>query len=368
MNEAPAYRRIMSGEAGAWAVPVRAGLWLCSRAYGAIVQARNRRYDAHPARSRRLPVPVISVGNITTGGTGKTPLVIELVRRLQCCGRRPAVVARGYGARPLQTSDELELVQRRGGTVITVADPDRVAGGLKAVEQGADVVVLDDAFQHRRIHRDLDIVVIDATGPFGYGHLLPRGLLREPLGALARADLLVLSRTDAVPTERITAIDATLRQYNTHAPIICSRHHPTHLAALGGDRTNLELLRDRKVLGLAAIGNPDAFFHTLAQQIGANLVRCVRLPDHAPYDDAIFHALVITAERSPDAEYLVTTEKDLVKLDPELWSRFPRPIVAVAVDIDLTPDGDRILDAALFRLIAPGQNEGCDAQRPVPTD
>jgi tetraacyldisaccharide 4'-kinase len=352
MSRAPLYRRIISGEAGAWAGPLRAGLGLAAQAYGVAVHVRNRRYDADPSRAQRLPVPVISVGNITTGGTGKTPLVIELVRRLQILGRRPAVVARGYGAGPHQTSDELRLVQRRGGTVITVADPDRVAGGRKVVAQGADVIVLDDAFQHRRVHRDLDIVTIDATCPFGYGHLLPRGLLREPLSALARADLLVLTRTDAVPGEQLDAIGTTLQRHNARAPILRSRHQPTWLVTLSGERAELERLRNRRVLCVSAVGNPQAFSRTVEEASGTRLVYGLNLPDHAPYDRVVYQTLVDAAKRFPQAEYLVTTEKDLVKLDPQLWSGFPLPIVVVVVDIDWTPESDRIVAAAVDRVLA----------------
>ncbi len=348
------YRRIISGEAGPWAAPLRAGLWAASCIYRLVVDLRNQRYDSIPDRIRRLPVPVLSVGNITAGGTGKTPLVIELARRLQQRSRQPAVVSRGYKSQANQAADELLLVRRRAGDLITVADPDRVAGGLKAVEQGADVIVLDDAFQHRRIHRDLDIVVIDATCPFGYHHLLPRGLLREPLAGLARADLIVLSRTDAVSAERIEAIASIIRRYNTEAPILHSRHHPTHLSALDGARMELAMLQARQVVCVSGIGNPQAFVRTV-ELLGAVPLASLHLPDHARYDAGVWNSLARMVQRFPHAECLVTTEKDLVKLDSERWKSFPLPIVAVVIDINLTGSSDTILQTAVDRLICPRQ-------------
>lgn len=357
----------MSGEARLWAGPVRAGLWLVSRAYQLIIDARNRRYDCNSSRVRRLPVPVISVGNITAGGTGKTPLVIELVRRLRARGRCPAVVSRGYRAQSNQAADELLLVRRHVGEVIAVADADRVAGGMQAIERGADVIVLDDAFQHRHVHRDLDIVMIDATCAFGYDHLLPRGLLREPLRGLTRADIVVLSRTDSVDADRIEVISNTIRQYNADAPILRSRHRPTQLAALDGGCADLTTLRDRRVICVAGIGNPDAFVETV-RQLGATPIHHIRRPDHAPYDPAAYRTLAAAAEGFPDAEYLVTTEKDLVKMEPRCRASVPLPIVAVAIAIDLPSEDDRILEAALERLLAPARNEDCDAERALQTD
>jgi tetraacyldisaccharide 4'-kinase len=135
-----------------------------------------------PRNVLSVPVPVISVGNITVGGTGKTPLVIELVRGMEKMGRNPAVVARGYGANEGQRSDEELLVRKHCPAVAYIADPDRHRGANMALRRmGADAIVLDDAFQHRRMYRDFDIVLIDAMCPFGYGHVLPRGLLRERL-------------------------------------------------------------------------------------------------------------------------------------------------------------------------------------------
>ena len=378
MSEAPPYRRIMSGEAGLWAAPLRAGLWVASCAYAAVVGLRNRRYDRNPSQVERLPVPVISVGNITTGGTGKTPLVIDLVDRLRSRGRRPAVVSRGYRAQPNRVGDELLLVRRRATEVITEADPDRVTGGLRAVARGANAIVLDDAFQHRRVHRDLDIVVIDATCPFGHGHVLPRGLLREPINGLARADLIVLSRTDAAQPDHIEAVDDCLRRCNAEAPILRSRHRPTHVSKLDGGRADVETLRGQPVVCVAGIGNPGAFVRTV-EQVGATPLHTVRLPDHASYDAAVYKSLEAATKRFPDAKYLVTTEKDLVKLEPGRWAGFPLPIAAVVIDIDVTREDGRILDAALDRLIAQGRDDhliGCktgltedgDARQPIQTN
>lgn len=365
MNTRPRYRRILSGEAGLWAAPIRGGLAAASFGYSLLIRLRNQRYDAAPARVVKLPVPVISVGNVTTGGTGKTPMVLELVRRLHARGRRPAVLSRGYRSKRNRIADELQLVRRRAHACITVADPDRVAGGREAVARGADVLVLDDAFQHRRIDRNLDLVMLDAMCPFGYGHVLPRGLLREPLDGLARADLIVLSRTDAVSPARVEGIVATVRRYNADAPILRTRHRPVCLQSLGGDRTELTALHGRNVICVAGIGHPEAFLQTV-KQIGAAPVCTVRLPDHARYDARVYRRLSAAAKLHPQAAYLVTTEKDLVKLDRDPWRSFPLPIVAVTVDIDLLDGGGTMLDAALDRILTPRSSEEAHAEQTVP--
>lgn len=167
-----------------WVFPVRAMLRVLEGLYARGVALRNTRYDRSGPRAV-LDIPVISVGNLTVGGTGKTPFVIELVKRLDRMGLSPAVVSRGYKAAEGQPNDEERLIRESCPSVVCICDPDRAAAGQFArTKFGADVIVLDDGFQHRQLARTLDIVLIDATCPFGFGHLLPRGLLREPVGSL----------------------------------------------------------------------------------------------------------------------------------------------------------------------------------------
>ena len=183
----------------------RSGLALLEPSYTLAIAARNTLFDKHLRRTRHLLHPVISIGNLTTGGTGKTPMVIDLARRLRALGRRPAILTRGYKSTD-GFSDEAAVMQLELGQDMPVeVNGDRAAGAAAVLARAprTDVFLLDDGFQHRQIHRDLDIVLIDATCPFGYGHLLPRGLLREPKVNLARADAVIVTRADQSPPDRL---------------------------------------------------------------------------------------------------------------------------------------------------------------------
>ena len=179
---------------------------LRSRSYYLGVQIRNRRYNK-PSAVTEVDIPVISVGNITTGGTGKTPVVQWLASRLREMDRRVAIVSRGYGAEAGAQNDEAMELELSLPDVPHLQNPDRIEAARTAIEElESQSIVLDDGFQHRRLGRDLDIVLLDALEPFGYGHLLPRGLLREPLSNLERADWIGLSRADQVDEETRSAI------------------------------------------------------------------------------------------------------------------------------------------------------------------
>jgi len=217
------HQLVIRGDPVAVGGGTRAVLLQLSRLYGAGVSLRNRWYDR--GHEQRLPVPVISVGNITAGGTGKTPVVIDLAARLVSRGLRPAVVSRGYRAGSDGRNDEQAIIERRCPGVISIGDADRVRGGTVAVQRDrANVIILDDGFQHRRLHRDLDIVVIDATCPFGHDHLLPCGLLREPPESLSRADLVILSRSDQVGAADLEQMECRIAALAPSAPIVRARH------------------------------------------------------------------------------------------------------------------------------------------------
>jgi tetraacyldisaccharide 4'-kinase len=175
--------------------PLRQALWPLGLAWGAVAGVRNWLFDARLRKVHRLPVPVVSIGNLTVGGTGKTPAVAWLCALAKAHGKRPGVLARGYGRAPgARLNDEGELLQRRMPWLLQEQDPDRVAAGARLVGKGADFVVLDDGFQHRRLHRDLDVVCVDATLPFGNGLCLPAGDLREFRSGLRRAGMVLLTR------------------------------------------------------------------------------------------------------------------------------------------------------------------------------
>src|SRR4051812_37835557 len=203
--------------------------------YAMVAAARNRAFDAGVRKTHRQPRATISIGNITTGGTGKTPVVRWLAQRLRESGRHVAILSRGYKAEPGKLGDEQLMLDHALNSPVEqqripiVANPDRIAGANEALRLRADtdVFLLDDGFQHRRAERDLDIVLVSATNPFGYGRVLPRGMLREPLSGLRRAGAVVITHADQVGDSDLTTIERTIRRYNPAAPI----YHAVHAHA-----------------------------------------------------------------------------------------------------------------------------------------
>jgi tetraacyldisaccharide 4'-kinase len=382
-NSQPWYVNVMSGaERGPAAATLRAGLRIVEPFYSAAVRLRNRGFD-RPGRARRLARPVISVGNITAGGTGKTPVVRWLAERLRAGGRNVAILSRGYKAAAGSWGDEQRMLDRLlnhagmalqraaplllspgtpgegsgelscrnpdygqntphpnplpeywereknpGGVDLSVkllppvllyADPDRHAAGERAASEHPeiDVFLLDDGFQHRRLARDMDLVLIRATEPFGYGHLLPRGLLREPLSGLGRANAFVLTHADGVDAAERKRITGELRRHNPAAPIFAAVHAPVAIRfapSAGGPEQQfpLERLRGVRAFAFCGIGNPGSFERDLRSRCG-NYVGHRWFIDHHAYTPADLHA-VQEAARKGGADVLITTEKDWVKL------------------------------------------------------
>ncbi|MFM9026334.1 MAG: tetraacyldisaccharide 4'-kinase [Planctomycetaceae bacterium] len=347
LPDAAAFRRLVDGSArGPAAVAARGCLAALAAPYAVAVAARNAAYDAGLFPVHRASLPVISIGNLTLGGTGKTPLVAWTVRLLAAAGRRPAIVSRGYGAAAGATSDEAAELGLLVPGVPHVADRDRVAAVGRAAAADADCAVLDDGFQHRRLGRDLDIVAIDATDPFGCGRIFPRGLLREPLAGLGRADAVVLTRAAAVDAERRHEIRAALAAARrTERPVVWaeSEHAPVSLRRWTAGPLPLDSLRGRRVLAFAAIGNPAAFGATLAG-LGADVVDFRAFADHHAYGPADLAALAARAA-AEQADLVVTTLKDLVKVRRDDLGGVP--LAAVEIAIHLT-SGEAEL-AALIR-------------------
>jgi tetraacyldisaccharide 4'-kinase len=305
--------------------------------------------------SRAVDVPVICVGNLTTGGTGKTPMVAWLVEQLVGLGRNPAILTRGYKARA-GCSDEATLLAELTGSPVIV-DPDRPAGAARAIADGADVLVMDDGFQHLRLRRDLDIVLLDASDPLGRGATLPGGRLREPADGLARAGAVVLTRTDQATPAELDALRSTARQLAPHAVLLEARHAPAEAIDPAGQVHPPETLAGRKVLAFCGLGNPRAFFGTL-QSLGAQLCGQACFGDHADYPPARLAALDRLAAEA-HAEFLVTTQKDAVKIPPAenqiRQTPAGRPIWQLAVRMELS-DAPALLaaiQAALTRTAQP---------------
>lgn len=348
MTERPPYHRIIAGDAGMWAMPIRGALRVAEGLYACGVAVRNRWYD-HRGPRAVLPVPVISVGNITAGGTGKTPLVIDLLGRLERMGCSPAVVSRGYKAYRDQPNDEERVIRAHCPGVACVSDPDRIRGGELALARfGADVIVLDDGFQHRRLGRTLDIVVVDATCPFGYGHLLPRGLLREPARNLSRADIIVITRSDQVSPVNLSRLGERLRNIARGAKHLECTHQVTGIDRLDGTPVEEPMAGKRAVL-FAGLGHPQAFAATV-RSLGVEIVGTSWRPDHHRYRGRDIEALLAPGRFGPH-ELLLTTEKDAVKI-AELGDLQHLGIAVVKIAIDFRGDGGTILQSVLEQKIS----------------
>jgi tetraacyldisaccharide 4'-kinase len=303
------------------------------------VLGRNWRFDTGRAVIHRVDALVVSVGNITLGGTGKTPMVEWLARWFAARGITVGIVSRGYRAGADGVNDEaLELAQKLPG-VPHIQNSNRVAAARATIEQhGCQALILDDGFQHRRLHRDLDIALVDALEPFGYGHVFPRGLLREPLSGLRRADIVVLSRSDLVDAPRRAEIERVVRQHSPDVVWAEASHQPIELIDSQGSTLPLDWLRGKRVVSCCGIGNPTGFRHTLAQ-CGCEVVAVREFPDHHQYTARDIGQLADDVARH-NAVALVTTHKDLVKLDRcELADR---PVWAVRIGIEIPHGRDHI--------------------------
>ncbi len=284
--------------------------------YRFAVERRNRRFDAGHG-VHRAHCPVISVGNLTTGGTGKTPMVIDLVERLRATGRRPAIVMRGYMAGAPGESDEAAVYAERLPDVPVVVNPGRVAAAARIQRDlpgpgpGADVdtIVLDDGFQHRRLAREVDLVLIDASQPWGYGHVLPRGMLREPPENLRRATGVIVTHADRLDAQQRDKLAARITDYHGAAPLAWTQHVWQRI--VDADGVTLQPDRSTRVLALCGIGNPRKFFDEAARRFDA--IDTLALGDHEAYGEATLARIREHVQRArPDA--LLTTEKDWVKL------------------------------------------------------
>ena len=320
------YLALVRGAArGPWPALQRLALSAASLPYGAAVRLRNLAYDRGWLRTERAVVPVVSVGNLSVGGTGKTPCVEYVARRYREHGLRVAVLSRGYGS-DTGPNDEALVLEENLPDVPHLQGADRAALARAAVEElESEVLVLDDAFQHRRLARDLDLVLLDATDPWGGSHLLPRGLLREPPSALRRANAVLLTRCDQVSAERRERLRQRVARLAPDVPVAETTHQPVGLVNSDGDEAPLDLLREAPVAAVCGVGNPEAFRRTLAD-LGADVCAFRAYPDHHAYTRADVEELRAWVCQAAQARIAVTTQKDLVKLrlprlgPCELWA------------------------------------------------
>jgi tetraacyldisaccharide 4'-kinase len=330
----------------AWAA--RLGLRVASWPYRLGVGWRNAGFDRGWKTVHRAPVPVVSIGNLTLGGTGKTPLVEYAARIYRELGVQVAVLSRGYGSSSGRNgrNDEAMILEENLPDVPHLQDPDRVGAAGRAVEElESELLVLDDGFQHRRLHRDLDVVVIDATRPPSADNLFPRGTLREPVGGLRRAGAIVLTRCDQVPEANLNELYNWVDRRCRGRPVAATEHRPIEL--LGGSEPEpVETLKDRAVGGFCGIGNPAAFRRTL-EGLGARVVDFRVFGDHHAYSRRDVEELARWAETLPADAIVATTQKDWVKL--RVGELSGRPLRAVRIGLTFRR-GQREFDEALRRV------------------
>ncbi len=329
---------------------LRGTLTAAEWAYAAAVSVRNCLYHTGARKQIKADVPVISVGNITAGGTGKTPFVAWLARLLAIHKLNAAILSRGYGRHErLGVDDENELLARQVADTPIVVDPKRVRGAREAVSRhGAELVILDDGFQHRRLARDLDIVLVDAVWPFGGGHLLPRGLLREPLRELARADVLVITRAGLVSSERLRTVKKRLGRYAPKAPMAVCDSNPTGLRRLLSNEkpaTDLSRIRTGCWAAFCGIGNPESF-RLMLTNAGCDLVLHSVFSDHEKYTRSQIERVLRQAD-GQDCIGVLTTEKDAAKVERLLDAPTPLPIYAVQADLEFLEGSEALVSAIL---------------------
>ena len=313
---------ILSGQrGGARAALARAALRAAAGPYAAGMRLRRWLYRRGVLPRRSAGAPVVCVGNLTVGGTGKTPMVAWVVALLKEAGRHPAILTRGYRSGGGE-GDEPALLRALCEAPVVVG-ANRAAAAARALAGGADVLVMDDGFQYLRLRRDLDVVLVDATRPWGLGHCLPRGLLREPPSALRDADCVVITRSDTADAATLAALRERIARLAPRASLHAAMHAPSHLLDEAGRRRPMEALAGRAVLAVCGLANPAAFFATL-EGVGVRLAGRLALDDHVAYTPDVLRR-VAAARRQCAAERIVTTEKDRTKLpaaglDAPLWT------------------------------------------------
>ena len=351
MNYEQSHRRLISGQSsGICAFLLKVLLRIASILYSVIVRLRNFLYSNGWLKTHHVDAAVICAGNITVGGTGKTPLVVWLCRQIASC-YKCAILTRGYKATQdtKRYADEPTMLAECCPRANVIVNPDRVAGAAEAIKKyGAQVLIMDDGFQHRRLARDLDIVAIDATLPFGYGKMLPAGLLREPVTSLKRAGAVVITRCDQIDENNLRKLEEDLRAINPEMVIAKSIHAPSSIehfnsvvipAKAGiqkGSETmdsrfrgndNVEHLKGKRIFAFCGIGNPDAFLNTI-RALGAELVGSKIYDDHYHYTDSCLFEISEQAGET-GANLILTTQKDWTKLILNFKSQISNSISSI---------------------------------------
>jgi tetraacyldisaccharide 4'-kinase len=296
-----------------------------------------------------LNIPVVCIGNLTVGGTGKTPAVAWLANWLRERGLRVCIISRGYGQLDSGRNDEALELELRLPDVPHLQNPDRYAAGLLAQDElEMEVIVLDDGFQHRQLARDLDIAVIDATDPPAAHWLLPGGLMRESWSGLRRAGIVLISRTQLADPVNLARIERLVARHAPQALCVRTRHQPRGLRSMSGTTTSLDQLKGRPVVAFCGIGNPAPFFQSLRAH--GLLVEGERIwPDHHAYSADDVAELVAWAVDHSACAAIVCTMKDWVKIQvPRLG---PLPLLALEIELELEPEHEAAVHARALAAI-----------------
>lgn len=329
--------------------------------YGAAVRVRLLLYAMRILWKKRLPCAVVSVGNITVGGTGKTPITMYLAGYFKKAGKRVVILSRGYkgsarGATvvsdghnilvsPAEAGDEPYLIAERVKGVPIIVSPDRVKGGRLAVERfSPEIIILDDGYQHIRLGRDVNILLVDSIEGFGNGFLLPRGILREHLSAVRRADAAMVKGGNLRRQDK-----ELLRGYDI--PVLSFEYRPTAVMdTRSGEGLALDLLKDRTVLAVAGVANPNPFFKSI-ERLGASTTKTLAYPDHHDYTASDVDDI---AAEAGGADVVITTEKDAVKLRALVPETLHLYALRIEVEIKNTEGLGRLFSRFVKRPAKPG--------------
>lgn len=354
MDEA-ALHELMSGKRRDLdAILIRSVLSIAAVGYASAMWWRNLAYDGGWLRTHHVSVPVISLGNITTGGTGKTPFAAWLANWLLSNHCRPGLLSRGYrslgpenrSSGVVSGNDEKLVLDRLCPTIPHIQQRDRVGSARQLIDEfDCNVLILDDGFQHRRLRRDLDLVLIDAMQPWGFNHVLPRGLLREQKSALRRADLVLITRANLCGADELKKLRSELFTIRSNEECVELAFAPQRLINLDGQIDDLKQIRAKRCLAFCGIGNPMSFRKT-AESFG-DVVQFQSFPDHYHYKTDDLDSLAAEAKQLR-ADIVLTTLKDLVKVHPDDWHG--PPLAAVDIGLEFLC-GREILESRLQKII-----------------
>jgi len=321
-----------------YSYPIKFVLWTLSLIYGMILWMRDIWYAAGLSRSKALRrVKVISIGNITVGGTGKTPMAIKIAALLEERGRHVAVLLRGYG------TDEHKMLKEALGDIPVIKGKNRVKSGKEAMEKhNTDTLILDDGFQYRKLRKDFNILLIDAGNPFGNGHLLPRGILRDKIRNIRHADAVVLTKARG----STDAVSKRIKEIAPGAELFTAVHKPVYLwDIINKKELDLSLLKKRRIASLSGIGDP-GYFNELLGELGANKILEYSFLDHHDYTQQEIDE-ILNRCRINNVDTVVTTQKDAAKLAPGLNLDETIKFYFLKIRMDFIKDETRFLNRLL---------------------